>query len=39
MKKNKLLKKNSFNSGALINTVGIFISKILGILYQMLGSD
>ena len=33
MKKNKLLKKNSFKSGALINTVGIFISKILGILY------
>ena len=33
MKKNKLLKKNSFKSGALINTIGIFISKILGILY------
>ena len=33
MKKNKLLKKNSFKSGAMVNTIGIFISKLLGILY------
>ena len=33
MKKDKIMKKNTFITGAFITTLGIVISKILGILY------
>lgn len=33
MKKNKTMRKNSFISGAFVSTLGIIISKVLGVLY------